>query len=85
MSGSDIEKRLLAIEARNLKVESDKAWETSWLRRGTIAILTYAVIATYLLIIKNDKPFITAFVPAIGYLLSTLVLRKVKKLWQKNN
>jgi len=85
MAGSDIEKRLLAIEARNTKVESDKAWETSWLRRGTIAVMTYAVIATYLLIINNDKPFITAFVPAIGYLLSTLVLRKVKKLWQKNN
>ncbi len=85
MAESDTEKRLAAIEARNLRVESDKAWETSWIRRGTIAVMTYAVIATYLLIIKNNKPFITAFVPAIGYLLSTLVLRKVRKFWQKNN
>ncbi len=80
---SDIEKRVAAIEARNKKVEQDKAWETSWVRRATISALTYAVVAIYLLAISNDKPFITALVPAIGYFLSTLVLKGIRDFWQK--
>lgn len=79
-----IEKRLSAIEARNRKVEIDKAWETSWTRKISITILTYLVISAYLTIIHKDKPLINAAVPAMGYFLSTLVLRRVKDIWQNN-
>jgi hypothetical protein len=79
----DIEKRLEAIEERNARVEQDKTWETSWTRRTAIAILTYIVVVIYLNIIHNDKPFINAAVPAIGFFLSTLVLKQVRIIWQR--
>ncbi len=76
------EKRLEAIEARNKRVELDKAWEISWTRRLSVAVLTYLVIVGYLIAIHKDKPFINAFVPALGYFLSTLLLKRVKAYWQ---
>ncbi|HLB66633.1 MAG TPA: hypothetical protein VJJ78_03515 [Candidatus Saccharimonadales bacterium] len=78
----NLESRVAAIEARNAKVEQDKDWETSWTRRISIGLLTYAVIVIYLIVINNDKPFINAAVPAVGFLLSTLVLRQVRNIWQ---
>lgn len=79
----DLETRLEAIEARNKKVESDKAWEVSWTRRISIAVLTYIVIVSYLLYIENDEPYINAVVPVVGFLLSTLAISWIKKIWQK--
>jgi hypothetical protein len=78
----EINKRLTAIEKRNAKVEQDKAWETSWTRRISITLLTYTVIVIYLHIIHNDKPFINAAVPAMGFFLSTLVLKQIRIIWQ---
>ncbi len=80
---NNVEKRLEAIEERNERVEQDKAWETSLTRRATITVSTYIVVASYLIVIGNDKPLFNALVPATGYLLSTLVLGKIRGLWQK--
>lgn len=77
----DLEKRVRALEARNKRVEADKAWETSWLRRLSIAGLTYVVVTSYLFAIGNDKPLINALVPVVGYLLSTLVLGRIRQRW----
>ena len=60
-----LEQRIAIIEARNKKVEADKAWETSWVRRISIAVLTYAVVVFYLSVINNDAPFINALVPVV--------------------
>lgn len=79
----DLEKRIAAIEKRNHGVEQDKAWETSWTRRISISLLTYAVVAVYLEAIDNDKPLVNALVPALGFLLSTLLLKSIRKIWQK--
>jgi len=79
----DLEKRVEAIEERNARVEMDKVWETSLIRRLTITLLTYVVVAAYLVAVDNDKPFVTAVVPAVGYFLSTLLLREIRQLWQK--
>lgn len=79
----NLEARITAIEERNRNVEQDKAWETSWTRRVSIAALTYAVVLGYLLVIKNDQPFINALVPSLGFMLSTLVLRSIRNIWQK--
>jgi hypothetical protein len=78
-----IEQRVQAIEDRNVKVEQDKAWETSWTRRVSIALLTYAVVVSYLIVINNDQPFVNALVPPAGFILSTLVMKNIRKIWQK--
>lgn len=83
MRENKLEERIVTIEERNARVELDKAWEISWTRRISIGLLTYAVIVIYLAVINNDKPFINAAVPAVGFFLSTLVLRQVQGLWQK--
>ena len=79
---SDLEKRVVAIETRNARVELEKAWEVSWARRLSIALLTYIVISIFLITIHKPQPFINAFVPPIGYLMSTLVMRQVKDAWE---
>jgi hypothetical protein len=82
---SNIEERLAAIEARNKKVEANKAWEVSWTRRLSIALLTYAVIVIYLSVIHNNEPFINAAVPVVGFMLSTLFLGRIKDIWQRSH
>ncbi len=72
------------IRKRNARVELDKAWETSWTRRGLIGVCTYAVIVAFLHVANTSSPFVAALVPAIGYLLSTLSLPFVKKWWIQN-
>lgn len=84
-SKNDIDQRLAAIEARNARVELEKAWEVSWARRLCIAALIYIVVVVYLLLIDNDNPFVNAGVPAVGYVLSTLVLRQVREMWQNRS
>jgi hypothetical protein len=78
---ASIEKRLAAIEERNQKVAADKAWETSWVRRISIMVLTYAVVAFYLYYVVGIDPWINALVPVIGFLLSTLTISFVKTKW----
>lgn len=83
MSSEDIERRLAAIEARNKRVETDKAWEVSFTRRFLIAGLTYLVIGLYLVAIDKEQPWVNAFVPAIGFFVSTLVVSFAKSIWSK--
>ena len=77
--------RLEAIEQRNRKVEADKAWETGVLRRAIIVVLTYVVVVVYLFVTGAQNPFVAAVVPAIGYFLSSLVMRTVKDWWVRHN
>lgn len=76
-------KEIEKIKERNARVEIDKAWETSWARRGIIAILTYLVIVLFFVSAGIVNPFINAIVPTIGFLLSTLSLTFFKKVWLK--
>lgn len=76
-----IEERVALLEARNERVESDKAWETSWTRRIGIAVLTYAVVATYLGVVIGIDPWLNALVPVVGFLLSTLTISYLKSRW----
>ncbi len=78
-----LEERLIKIEKRNQLVELNKAWETSYVRKGLLIIFTYLAIALYLHFIVGIDPWINAVVPAIGFLLSTLTLPFFKRLWVK--
>lgn len=77
----DIEREIETIKGRNSRVEADKAWETSWTRRIFIALGTYLIATLWLVIIGEVSPWLKAFVPAVGYILSTLSLLFVKKWW----
>lgn len=77
----DLEKEIEIIKNRNKRVEADKAWETSWTRRITVAISTYIIISILLMTIKVDRPFLNAIIPAVAYLLSTSSLEIMKNIW----
>lgn len=80
----DIEKEIEQIKQRNKRVELDKAWETSWTRRICIMILTYIVVIIYSYVIRNfDNIFLSSLVPVIGFTLSTLSLKLIRKIWEK--
>ena len=80
---NDLEKRIQKIEQRNLRVESDKAWETSWTRKIVLILFTYLAVGFYLNVIGVSKPWINAIVPSIGFLLSTLTIPWIKNFWVK--
>ncbi len=86
MELKDLEKTIEDILERNKRVELDKKWETSTTRKVCIAILTYVVVIIYSTIIsKTSNVFLSSLVPVIGFSLSTLSLKAVRKLWEKKN
>ena len=69
------------IKNRNKRVELDKKWETCWTRRICICILTYIVVVFYSFLIREyDNIFLSSYVPVIGFILSTLSLKVVRKI-----
>ena len=81
---TEIKKNLDVIEERNKRVEADKAWETSYTRRGLLIAFTYLAIGLYLNAINIPSPWLNAIVPSVGFLLSTLTLPFFKKLWLRS-
>ena len=80
----NVEEEIKKIQERNKRVEKDKAWETSWTRRICIMILTYIVVIIYSYVIsKYTNIFLSSLVPVIGFTLSTLSLKLVRKIWEK--
>lgn len=79
-----LEERVHKIEERNKRVELDKAWETSMSRKFCIMILTYIVVVIYTYTIQKwNNIFLSSLVPVIGFTLSTLSLKSVRKVWEK--
>lgn len=78
---NDHEDRVAKLEARNARVESDKAWEVSRTRKIAIMITTYLVVVSYLYFVVHVEPWRNALVPVIGFLLSTLTINLLKKYW----
>lgn len=78
---NDLAETIDGIHQRNLRVEGDKAWETSKTRRVCIASLTYAVALVYMQSIGVDNAGLNALIPVGGYLLSTLSLGVLKDMW----
>lgn len=72
------------IKKRNLRVEADKAWETSLFRILTIVVITYSIASVALLGIGNDHPFRNALIPTIGFFLSVQSLPFIKRVWIKH-
>ena len=79
----NIEKEIELIKQRNKRVELDKKWETCWTRKICIMILTYIVVIIYSYLIRHfDNIFLSSLVPVIGFALSTLSLKLIRKIWE---
>lgn len=80
----DLESRISAIESRNNRVATDKAWETSLTRKISILIMTYCILGLYMKLLGIENWYLHALVPTSGYFLSTLALPIVRKIWENN-
>ena len=78
-----LEAEIEQIKSRNLRVEADKAWETSTTRKTILTLFTYIAVAAYLHSIKVEDAWLHAIVPSIAFMLSTLTLPYIKKIWTK--
>ena len=79
----DIRKELAEVRARNLRVEREKAWETSWARRLVIAGATWVGAWLWLLGLGAEHAALQALVPSGAYTLSTLSLPVLKRVWMR--
>lgn len=80
----NVELEINKIKERNKRVELDKLWETSWTRRVFIMILTYIAVIIYSYLVREvDSIFLSSLVPVIGFILSTLSLKVIRKIWEK--
>ncbi|MDD5163113.1 MAG: hypothetical protein PHD95_02790 [Candidatus ainarchaeum sp.] len=80
----ELKKEIKKINERNSRVESDKAWETSWARKIVIFVLTYCAISIYFFAVGLPAPLVNSLVPALAFVISTLSLPFFKKHWVKN-
>ena len=78
-----LEEEVQHIKERNRRVEADKAWETSWIRKLVILILTYLVIVIFFFFAGLSRPFVNAVVPSVAFVLSQMTIPLFKKWWLK--
>lgn len=83
MTTQKLEKEIEKIKERNIRVEKDKTWETSWTRKIAVAVSTYVIVLLFFLMTNAQRPFVSALVPAIGFLLSTASIDILKNWWIK--
>lgn len=79
-----IESRITEIESRNIRVEKDKAWETSMTRKVSILMMTYGILGIYMNLLGVENWYLHALVPTCWYFLSTLALPVIRKIWENN-
>lgn len=78
-----LESEIQKIKERNIKVEADKAWETSWGRKIVIAGVTYTAIALFLSLTNMQNPWEGAIIPTVGFLLANMTIPFFKNIWIK--
>ncbi len=76
MDIKDLEKEINNIMERNIRVETDKAWETSWTRKICICILTYLIVVVYSYIIRYyDNVLLSSLVPVIRIYFIYIIIK----------
>jgi len=78
-----LEEEIDKIKKRNKKVEADKAWEVSLVRKLSITVMTYIATSLVFYFIGVENYLANALIPTLGYFLSTLTLPFIKKVWVK--
>lgn len=79
-----LEKELDLIKGRNQKVELEKAWEVSLIRKVAILVLTYMLASLVLNVTGVEEFLLSAIIPTLGYFLSTLSVSWLKSIWVRN-
>jgi len=79
-----IKKELEKIKERNRRVEGNKAWEMSSMRKVLLLTTTYFVAGITFVVIGNSSPWVNAIIPTIGFYISTLTFSYVKMFWIKH-
>lgn len=82
---SELEKKIAEIQNRNLRVEADKAWETSMFRAASIIVITYIATVVILYVIDFERIWLNALVSTIGFILSIQTLPIIKRWWIKKH
>ena len=80
-----LENEIAIIKERNLRVEADKAWETSNFRIFSITIITYIVASLVLYFIGAKNFLLNALVPTARFFLSIQSLPAIKRWWMKKS
>jgi hypothetical protein len=76
-----LEEEIMQIKSRNVRVEGDKAWETSCFRMIIIAAATYILAALVFWLIGVEHFLLNAVVPTLAYAVSSQSLPLIKKWW----
>jgi len=79
----ELDREVQEIKERNKKVEADKAWETSYVRRGLLTLFTYIAVGAYLQAVGLQQPWLNAIIPSLAFMLSTLTMPFFKDMWLK--
>jgi len=79
----ELEKEIDGIKKRNERVEADKAWETSFVRRAFISISTYVLLVILMMMLDVERPLFSAIIPSVAYFISTFSLGVLKSWWLK--
>jgi hypothetical protein len=77
----EIRKEVGELRARNVRVEREKAWETSWTRRLVITGMTWLGAWVWLLGLGVDHAALQALVPSGAYAVSTLSIPVLRRWW----
>lgn len=76
-----LQDEIVQIQARNRRVEADKAWELSGTRTAFISITTFILLYVFFVLSKSGAPFLNAFISTVAYLLSTFSYGILKSWW----
>ena len=81
----ELRRELAAIKERNVRVEREKAWETSWTRRLAIAAAIWVGAWAWMLTLDVEPAALHALVPSVAYVLSTFSVPFVREWWMRRN
>jgi hypothetical protein len=79
---AQLEEQLQEVTRRNSRVERDKAWEISYARMASVALTTYITMVLVLYALGAGRPIRDAIIPTAGFLLSTLSLPCIRRVWE---
>ena len=77
----ELEREIELIQARNRRVEADKAWELSTTRTVFISVMTFGLLYAFFHLINSESAFLNALISSVAYLLSTFSYGILKSWW----